>query len=400
MIIGIVCEYNPFHNGHLYQINKIREEFGEDTTIIAVMSGNYTQRGETAIADKTLRAKCAVLSGVDLVLELPFPYSSSSAEFFAKAAVSILDSLGVVDRISFGSESGDISLLSRVADIMLSDEYKSRIIDLSRDEKNLKDGYPRISAMLLRELSGDDFDFSPNNILAVEYIKALRELGSQVTPHTIKRIATDHSSEHIIEGEVQSASSIRSLLSKKDISALEYIPNITKNIFLEAIKSGDFPCDQSKLDTAILAHFRLDPPMASEDIQDAKGGLYNRLKDLSLKVTRVESLVTSAESKRFTRARIRRAIINSYIGVTSSDVRTLPEYTQLLAADKSGRRILKSLKKASGITILTKPSDINKLSELGKRQKKLSDKADFIFEFTKPVPKDATFCLKFTPYVK
>ena len=115
MNIGIICEYNPFHNGHLYQIEKIREEFGADTNIIAIMSGNYVQRGGVAIADKGLRAKCAVLSGVNLVLELPFPFSMSSAEYFAKSAVHILDSIGCIDYISFGSESGSIEELNKTA---------------------------------------------------------------------------------------------------------------------------------------------------------------------------------------------------------------------------------------------------------------------------------------------
>ena len=119
MNIGIVCEYNPFHNGHLYQIQKIREEFGSDTNIIALMSGNFVQRGGVAIADKGLRAKCAVLCGVNLVLELPFPFSMSSAEFFARSAVSIFNSLGCIDYISFGSELGDVVTLERTAELML-----------------------------------------------------------------------------------------------------------------------------------------------------------------------------------------------------------------------------------------------------------------------------------------
>ena len=122
MNIGIICEYNPFHNGHLYQIEKIREEFGEDTNIIAVMSGNYVQRGGVAIADKGIRAKCAVLSGADLVLELPFPFSMSSAEYFARSAIHILDRLGCVDYVSFGSESGSLDELTRTARALMSDE--------------------------------------------------------------------------------------------------------------------------------------------------------------------------------------------------------------------------------------------------------------------------------------
>ena len=145
--VAIICEYNPFHNGHEYQIKKIREEFGEDTRIVAVMSGNYTPRGEIAIMDKFTRAKCAVLAGVNLVLELPFPYSISSAEHFAKSAVKIIDSLGIVDYISFGSEIGDVVFLSDVANKMLSESYNEQIKSLIASEKYSSYGYPKIAEL-------------------------------------------------------------------------------------------------------------------------------------------------------------------------------------------------------------------------------------------------------------
>ena len=133
MNIGIVCEYNPFHNGHLYHIEKIREEFGEDANIIAVMSGNYVQRGGVAITDKGIRARCAVESGANLVLELPFPFSMSSAEYFAKSAIHILDSIGCVDYVSFGSESGSVEDITKIAEIMLSKEFENELERLSND---------------------------------------------------------------------------------------------------------------------------------------------------------------------------------------------------------------------------------------------------------------------------
>ena len=138
MNIGIICEYNPFHNGHLYQIEKIRQHFGDDTNIIAVMSGNYVQRGGVAIADKGVRAKCAVLAGVNLVLELPFPFSMSSAEYFARSAVHILTEVGCVDYISFGSESGDLDTLERTAKLMLRDDFLPTLERLSVDPEKKK----------------------------------------------------------------------------------------------------------------------------------------------------------------------------------------------------------------------------------------------------------------------
>ncbi|MBR2431756.1 MAG: nucleotidyltransferase family protein, partial [Clostridia bacterium] len=144
MTVAIISEYNPFHSGHEYQINAIREELGSDTEIIAVMSGNFTQRGELALADKYLRAEWAVRCGVNLVLELPFPYSMSSAEIFARSAVSIIKSLNVVDMISFGSESGDAKALTEIAENMLKDEYKSAFDSLKSSEEYKNLGYPAL----------------------------------------------------------------------------------------------------------------------------------------------------------------------------------------------------------------------------------------------------------------
>lgn len=402
MIVGIVSEYNPFHNGHLYQINKIREEFGEDTYIIAIMSGNYVQRGGVAIADKGLRAKCAVLCGVNLVLELPFPYSMASAEFFAKSAVHILNSLGCVDVISFGSEIGDIKTLEKIAKVMVSNNYTSLLKQYIDDAKFAKIGYPEICELALNKTLGEDFSvpFTPNNILAIEYIKALISLNSTIKPHTIKRIGADFSNHQIVQGEVQSATAIRHSIENKDITALEFIPNITKNIFLDAIESGDFPCNEEALASAILSSFRLNSSTEAVGIQDAVGGLYNRLREISFETNTISDMVNSAESKKFTKARIRRAIFNSYLSVTSSQVNELPQYTQILAMDSGGRAILKSIRKQCDLSILTKPSDTDSLSEIAKAQKRASDRADSVFQLTKPLPKSGNYSLRFTPFVK
>ena len=402
MVVGIISEYNPFHNGHLYQIEKIREEFGADTAIIAVMSGNFVQRGGIAIADKALRAKCAVISGVNLVLELPFPFSMSSAEFFAKSAVNILNSLGCVDVLSFGSESGDIDTLVKIATAMSSNIYTDTVEELMASPESAKLGYPRICEQAFISLFGQgiDFDFSPNNILAVEYIKALISSNSSITPHTIKRHGNLFSDESIVEGNIQSATAIRTAIANKDISALEFVPNITKNIVLDAIKTGDFPCDEEKLGTAIISSFRLNSPTTDEAIHDAAGGLYNRLKDISFKTNTIKDMVISAESKKFTKARIRRAIFNSFLSVTSSQVKELPQYTQILALDSIGRGILKSIRKRSEFPILTKPSDTADLGDVAKKQKELSDRADSVFQLAKPLPKDGNLSVRFTPFVK
>ena len=402
MIVGIITEYNPFHNGHLYQINKIREEFGEDTAIVAIMSGNYVQRGGVAIADKFTRAKCAVLSGVNLVLELPFPFSMSSAEFFAKGAISILDNLGCIDVLSFGSEHGDITSLVNIATAMSSEKYTDAFSKISSDSKFVKLGYPQLCELAIKEVIGEntEFDFTPNNILGIEYIKALQSLNSNIKPHTIQRLNSSYSDEQIIPGSIQSATAIRNNLFEDGVSALEYVPNAVKNILLNASENGDFPCDEEKLSSAIISSFRLDLPSDHEKIHDAAGGLYNRLRAISFETNTISDMVRSAETKKFTKARVRRAIYNTYLSVTSSQVKESPQFTQILALDSIGRSILKSIRKNSDFPILTKPSDTDGLSELAKRQKDVSDRADSVFQLTKPLAKDGNYALRVTPFVK
>lgn len=402
MNVGIVCEYNPFHNGHLYQIKKIREHFGEDTNIIAVMSGNYVQRGGTAILDKGVRARCAVECGVNLVLELPFPFSMSSAEFFAKSAIHLLNSLGCVDYISFGSESGSAEELTNTARIMISNDFKNELERLSLDSTTKKHGYAALCELALKTFSKDEktVPLTPNNILGIEYIKAILLTNSSIKVHTIQRTNNSFSEEEFVPGSIQSATAIRASIENKDISALEYIPNVTKDIILMSISTGDFPCESERLSPAIIAALRLDLPCSSENIQDVNGGLYNRLRELSFKTNTIKELICAAESKKFTKARIRRALFYTLMGVTSSQLNELPAYTQVLAMDNSGRAILKMIGKNTTFPVLTKPSDYSKLPDNALSQKTISDKADSLFQMTKPDPKDGNDSLRFTPYVK
>lgn len=400
-IAAIIAEYNPFHNGHKYQIDKARQLLGENTAIIAVMSGNFTQRGEIAICDKTVRARAAVDSGVNLVLELPFPFSSSSAEFFAKSGVRIIERLGIVDYLVFGSECGNARLLSEISDNMQSDIFKAALERLSEKEESL--GYPKLCEIAYRECFSADIGenfFSPNNILAIEYLKALRSEKSSVEPLTIRREGAGYSDSFQEATELQSASAIREMLEKKSDSAFEYIPNSAKSAFEDAIEEKHFPADAAALDVAVISHFRLNSPKAFENIHDALGGLYNRLIAKSKEANSISSLIELTETKKYTKARIRRAILNCYLGVTSSDVRSLPCYTQALAMDQTGRQLLKRIKKMNGITVLTKPSAYDECDELLRRQKELSARADSIYALSLPKPMQSSFALTFTPYVK
>ena len=399
----IISEYNPFHEGHKYQINDIRRAFGEDTAIIALMSGNYTQRGEIAIADKFTRAECAVLEGVNLVLHLPFPFSASSAEFFATAGVEIANAIGTVDILAFGSECGEIDLLTSVAKNMLTDIFEEELSYAISGENQKNIGYPELCEKVYNKLFSDkissDF-FTSNNILALEYIKALEKTKSSIIPYTTKRVGAGYNTDFIVSEEFQSASAIRNEFRKDLHSAIEYIPNNSKTTLSNAINNGEFPCDAERLAPAVLSFFSLNLPNASRPIHDADGGLYNRLKAASFKATSISTLTKLASTKKYTTARIKRAIWYSFFGVTSSDVRTKPHYTQVLAMDQVGRALLKRIKKTTNFPIITKPSSTVGLDEIALRQKLLSDSADFIFELSKPIPSPAEKALKATPFVK
>ena len=402
-VAAIISEYNPFHSGHEYQIKALRKILGEDTAVIAIMSGNYTQRGEIAIADKTVRARAAVECGVDLVLELPFPFSMSSAEFFAKSGVKIARDIGVVDYLVFGSECGDISLLTSIAEISSSDEYRLTLETLTTDEKYKNLGYPEISELALTKVYGKVISkdiTSPNNILAIEYIKAISSLDAGIIPLTIKREGAGYLDVINPMTEYQSASAIREELSEGNNSALDYLPSMAKKVFTEAIDEGRMPADTSRLDAAVISSLRLNSSKSGSDIQDAAGGLYNRICEHSAEANSISSLTLAVETKKYTKARIRRAIWNSYFGVTSSDVRELPAYTQVLAMNNIGRSLLKRIKKMSEFPVITKPSSFKEFDMRVILQKDLSNKADSVYALAHKTPYSGKYALTFTPYVK
>ena len=400
--VAVISEYNPFHNGHEYHIKKIREQFGEDTAIVAIMSANYTQRAECAVADKSVRAKAAVECGVDLVLEIPFPFCSSSAQFYAESGVKIADSIGVIDYLSFGSECGSIDVLTDISTKMTTDVYKNAFLKLKNDKDNKTLGYAELceKAFLeaFAELDIASF-FTPNNILGAEYIKALIGTNSKLKPHTIKRIGADYNETNIIEQPYQSASAIRAALSD-GMEALSHVPQNARAIYEKAYADGLFPTDMSKLSHAVISSFMLNSPSDNVEIHDASGGLYNRLKNNCYHATSISELVSLTETKKYTNARIRRAILNSFFGVTSSEVKELPLYTQVLAMNQVGRKILKRIKKESDFPVITKPSSTSTLTDEALRQKERANTADAIFGLTLPMPKSGDNVLKFTPYVK
>jgi predicted nucleotidyltransferase len=199
--------------------------------------------------------------------------------------------------------------------------------------------------------------------LAIEYIKALKRQNSSIHPITVKREGAGYNDEKQELTDLQSATAIRNMINGDSDSALNFVPKEAKNIYIQAIENFDMPIYQSNLDTAVISYFRLSSRADSDKIHDAAGGLYNRLCDMSTEATSISSLTSMTETKRFTTARIRRAIWNSYFGVTSSEVKEKPKYTQLLAMNERGRSLLKRIKKTSSFPIITKPADYDTYSD-------------------------------------
>lgn len=399
--VAVIAEYNPFHKGHAYQLQKIKEEFGEDTAVVAIMSGNFVQRGTPAVLGKFDRARLAVECGVSLVLELPFPFSSASAEYFAYAGASIANDLGVIDTLSFGSECGDTAMLTLAAERMQTEEFTDALHSRLCDKEQKTKGYPRILSELFFEKYGADLPaslFLPNNILAVSYISALKRLNSSIVPHTVLRHGTDEDKE--TEDAFAGATYLRSLLhSGNTEDALSHLPPETHALWRDALERGLAPVSEAALSPLILSHLRIHP-IPEKTPADCAGGVLRLLKKTSLEAANLDELYENAATKKYTTARLRRASLFSYFGVTPANIKEKPLYTQVLAMDDKGQKILADIRKTAKISLLTKPADLHKLSPAAREQAELSYRADSVYTLLLPTSQKASIFLRTAPYRK
>lgn len=323
---GIIAEYNPFHNGHKYQIEETKRRFGA-THIVAVMSGNFTQRGDVAIYDKYKRAEIALKNGVDLVIELPVAYALASAEQFALGAVSLLQALGCVDMLSFGSECGDIELLHETAGAVV---YAQNHDDFFRYMR-MGHAFPTALQKTIETYYEDEIMETltePNNTLAVEYLKAMDELGCTFEPVTIGRMGAAHDGDETSKN-IASASKIRKMiLAGEDISA--FVPELIE---------ADY-ADIRNLETAILAKLRTMPQKEIEKAPNVLMGLENRIYKAAKVSTNLAELYGLIKTKRYTMARIRRIVLACFLGIRKSDLKKNPSYVRILGMNGKGREIL------------------------------------------------------------
>ena len=386
-IAGIVCEYNPFHTGHKYQIDELRRLGYEK--IVCVMSGNSVQRGELAILDKYSRAEAAVRCGADLVLELPYPYSSSGAEFFASAAVRILSDAGV-GTLCFGSESADLDGLTLAAQICESDEFSNeykRLIGMGEGSAGAYfEAYKNAGSLL--GIDAPDGISGSNDLLGISYIRAIRKYRLDIAPVVIKRQGASYKDEEMnSEHTHPSALMIRGQISKTGIEGLDgAMPDASLEIFRKNIVNRSAPVDIKNIESAVLAFFRLADAerLSALSVAECGGGLCEKLCKCSKNATSYDELVEMAMGKNYTAGRVKRAILACMTGATEDDIRRAPSYSTVLSFNGKGREILAALrKKETEISFVSKPADVDKN---GERQKELSEKLDSIFTLAKPSP--------------
>lgn len=355
--LGIIAEYNPFHNGHLYQLNTAKKETGADC-VIAIMSGNFVQRGEPAFMDKYTRAEIALNNGADLVIELPVISACSSSWYFSKGAVSILNKLSI-DYFSFGSESGDLETLCNTANILINNEENTdRVI---KELVATGISYPLARQKALSELCSFNSDLitNPNNILAIEYLMECQKTKSSIIPHTTKRLGNNYNDTTLSE-TYSSATSIRNtLLSSKEFP--DNALNINKsNLVIDYASTHSF----INIDdfTVILFSKLNDIKYSAKNphIADLPEYLLNKLINNFEECSSVTQLIETVKSKDLTYTRISRALMHIILSLTNKDydnfVSEPCKYIRVLGLNDTGAAFLSTRKKNCTVPIITKPS--------------------------------------------
>ncbi len=375
-IYGTIAEFNPFHNGHQYLVDTVKQS--NDTALVAVMSGNFVQRGEPALISKFARAKAAALCGVDLVLELPLPYSISTAMYFAGGAVSVLKSLGVVDTICFGSESGDVSALKKAATLLndvtlrnaLKEELAKGTTFAAARQTAMQKMFPETNSEILH---------NPNDTLAIEYILAAQRLGMPVDFKTIQRIGVGHDSSER-KDQFCSASELRkapSLLDQKE----PYMSEESYKIYVEEVSNKHY-ASVYQLDRAIVAHLRTITPEKLREAPDISEGLENRIISAANEFSSLDDILTAVKSKRYTHARLRRILLSSYLGITAELQRQPVPYLRVLALTETGAKVLSVAAKHTEVPLISSLKEAERISPLAAELARLEVRAGDIYSLS------------------
>ena len=367
MVLGIISEYNPFHNGHLYHLLKSKEAVKADS-VIAVIGGNFTQRGEPSLLDKWCKAEMAIKNGADLVIELPVLYSISSAENFADGAVKILDSLKIVDCISFGTEAEDLNKLNIIANTLYKEpkEYKDMLSLFLKDGASFPKAREQALINYLKDPTFATILSSSNNILGIEYLKALKKYTSNIRPINIKRIDNGHLSLDYAS-EFASATAVRNLVySNRMRDVKTYIPPASFTILSEELKNGHFVKDLSRFENIIIYNLRNMSEEEIANLPDVSEGLEYLLKKAANSCNTIWELINIVRSKRYTETRIKRILLYSLLKITKKDIaiskKTTP-YIRVLGCNEKGKNLISQINKSNPklniVTSVKKFEDVN-----------------------------------------
>ena len=347
-VLGIIAEYNPFHNGHLYQIEEAKRKTGAQY-VVAVITGNFTQRGNTSLIDKWKKAQMAIENGVDLVLELPTIYSLSSAENFAEGGIKILNKLKIVDTLCFGTETDDFAALNNIANVLYNEPKQYSAILSHELDRGLSFPKARENALLMylndikryaNILSG------PNNILAIEYLKALKRLKGDMNPLIIQRRKVYYNDEKIID-EFASATAIRRLIATGEFEDLRKVmPKNSYMMLKEQIDRGKYVIDIIKYEKEILYTLRKMSIKEISDLPDVSEGLENSIRNAANSCNNLIDFVSMVKSKRYTQTRIQRILLYALLGITKKDMQNSKKvipYVRVLGFDSKGKEMLSDI---------------------------------------------------------
>ena len=379
---GIIAEYNPLHSGHLRLLEAGRALLGTDTAFVCVMSGNFVQRGDFALLRKHARAQAAVESGADLVLELPLPWAVSSAEDFADGGVRVLASTGLVDHLLFGSECGDAAALERTAAALLTPAFRDQL----RRELPGAVSYAAARERALGALLPEEAALlkSPNNILGIEYCKALLRQGADIRPVTVRREGSPHDGP-LTPGGHPSASALRTLLRAGERErALDLLPPAMRRAYEAEEAEGRAPVFRENSERAILARLRSMSAADFAALDPGREGVWNRLYDAVRSAATLQELLETAKTKRYAMARLRRMVLWAYLGLTPADLPADPPYLRVLAANETGCRLLSRMRRTAAVPVLTKPAQVRRLGPEARRLFELEVRAADLYTLAYP----------------
>lgn len=377
-IVGLITEYNPFHNGHLHHIKEAKRITGADAVLV-IMSGNFVQRGAPAIMPKHLRAKAALESGADVILELPVCFATGSAESFAAGSINLLNHLGCIDSVCFGSECGDLSALERIAHVTADEPEEYRL--MLKQELQQGKAFPVARQQALKhyfqDASLDTLLEHPNNILGIEYLKALYQSDSSIKPYTIKRILSGYHDQELTEN-CSSASAIRNCLSSSltepaSVEPLlqlkDQVPDASFQLFCETLQHR-YPVFAN--DFSLLLKYRLlcESRESLSHFLDVSEDLANRIYNRRNQFISFDQFCELLKTRELTYTRISRALLHILLGITKDDLRTFSkqggcQYARLIGFRKDSREILTEIQRHTSVPLLSKLTKTDQLSSVG-----------------------------------